>query len=173
MNILTENNETLDLNLIPDQADIYYWVLNNSTPAAPDYFCDQLIMLESFYAPVLKLKFTYGYRKDKKEYFLNVPGDYQLLIGEPTHGELEINPIASISGRQFRAFSLNPLSSFMADYMSVDIEDVLPNIKWYIPKMSPGRLLCVPLTSGKKPPCVFIVRDIPKSMETVKFSEAF
>jgi hypothetical protein len=167
MLILNEENKTVDLNLIPEQANIYYWTLNNSVPSTPDYFCEPLIALESFYAPVIKLKFLSGYGRNRKIYYVNVPADHQLLIGEPTHGDLEINPITSLSGRDFKAFVLNPLSSFSAEYMPVDIEDALPNIRWYFPKMSVGNLLCVPLREGDKPPCIYVVRDIPKSMEVV------
>jgi len=167
MLILNEENKTVDLNLIPDQIDMYYWSLNNSIPSAVDYQCNPLIMLESFYAPVIKLKLTLGYGKHTKTHFLNVPADHQILIGEPTHGNLEVNPVSSLSSRNFKAFSLNPLSSFMASYLEIDVEDALPNIKWYLPKLSTGHLLCLPLYEGYKPPCIYMVRDIPKSMETV------
>lgn len=168
MLILDENNNTVDLNLIPEEVDLWYWTLDNSTPSNPDYRVNNLIMLESFYAPVIKLKLTYGYAKNTKSYFLNVPADHQILIGEPSHGDLEVNPISSLSGRGFKAFSLNPLSSYMAEYPEVEVEDALPNIKWFLPKLSIGHLLCLPLYVGFKPPCIYMVRDIPKTMEVVK-----
>jgi hypothetical protein len=168
MLILTEENQTVDLNLIPDQVDMYYWSLDNSVPSDPDYRCNNLIMLESFYAPVIKLRLDAGYGRHRKTYFLNVPADHQILIGEPSYGDLEVNPISSLSARNFKAFSLNPLTSFMASYLDINIEDALPNIKWFLPKLAIGHLLCLPLHEGFKPPCIYMVRDIPKSMETVK-----
>jgi hypothetical protein len=172
MLILNEDNHPVDLNLIPDQVDMYFWVFDNAT-GAKDYFCVPLIMLESFYAPTIKLRLTIdNSRRNPTSYFINVPADYQILIGEPSHGDLEINPVTSLSGRHFKAFSMNPVSSFRPEYLHIEVEDVLPSIKWFMPKMKTGQLLCVPLHPIEKPNCIYIVRDMPKSLEIVPLSEA-
>ena len=67
---------------------------------------------------------------------------------------------------------MNPVSSFRPEYLHIDVEDVLPSIKWFMPKVKTGQLLCVPLQPIVKPNCIFIVRDMPKSLEIVKLSEA-
>jgi hypothetical protein len=171
--ILDENNIAVDLNLIPEQADIHFWVYQNSVKKEEaDYYCQPLIMLESFYAATLKLRFDLSLGRKKETYFLNVPADHQILIGESTHGDLEINPVTSISGRGFSAFSLNPMSSFTADYLSVDVEDVYQTTKWFVPKTVPGQLLCIPLCGGYRPPCIYLVRDIPKSLEIINIGNA-
>src|ERR1035441_8512047 len=162
MLILNESNQPIDLNLIPEQCDIYFWVFDNNT-GAKDYFCTPLIMLESFYSPTIKLKLTMdNSRYNPTQYFLNVPADYQILIGEPTHGNLELNPITSLSGRHFRAFSINPISGFQPNFLHVDIEDVLGNIKWFMPKIKSGQLLAIPLEDKNESNCIYLVRDIPK-----------
>ena len=135
MQIVNEDNRVVDLNLIGDSVDMYFWVYDNSV-SGKDFFCQPLIMLESFYAPAVKLKLTENTgRKEVLTYTLNVPADYQILIGEPAHGDLEINPVTSLSGRRFKAFSINPISSFRPAYLDIEIADVLPSIKWFMPKM--------------------------------------
>lgn len=172
MHILNEDNMPIDLNLIPDQVDMHFWVFDNSS-GAKDYFCVPLIMLESFYSPTIKLRLTIdASRKHQQHFFLNVPSDYQILIGEPSHGDLEINPVTSLSGRHFKAFSMNPVTSFRPEYMHIEVEDVLPSIKWFMPKMKTGQLLCVPITQQPRSNCVYLVRDMPKSLEVVPLSEA-
>ena len=173
MLILNEENKTIDLNLIPETVDMYYWSLDNSLPQTPDYLCNQLIMLESFYAPVIKLKLTSGMGRYKKTYYVNVPADHQILIGEADYGDLELVPLTSVSARNFKAFSLNPQSSFMADYKPIEISEIFSNIKWFMPKLSIGHMLCVPLEEGFKPPCIYIVQSIPKSMEIVKSDQSW
>lgn len=173
MLVLNEENHPVDLNLIPDQVDLYFWVFDNCT-SAKDYFCVPLIMLESFYAPTIKLRLTIdNTRRDPVHYFLNVPADYQILIGESQHGDLEINPVTSVSSRNFKAFSVNPLSSFTADYLHLEVEDVLPSIKWFMPKTRTGQLLAVPIEGCFAPRCVYLVRDMPKSLEIIRTSDAW
>ena len=172
MFILTAENQARDLNLIPNEVDLHFWVFDNS-PAARDYYCVPLIMLESFYSPTIRLRVTeISGRTNPRKWFVNVPADYQILIGEATHGDLELSPVTSLSGRNFHAFSLNPPCGFRAQYLHLEIEEVLPSIKWFMPKVSTGQLLCVPLSKDLKSECIYLVRDIPKSMEVIKLSDA-
>src|SRR6516165_8056444 len=144
MLILNENNNPVDLTLIPNEVDMHFWVFDN-TAGAKDYFCAPLIMLESFYAPTIKLRLSLDdSRQNPTTFYLNLPADYQILIGEPTHGDLEINPITALSGRHFKAFSMNPIYSFRPEYFHIEVEDVLPSIKWFMPKVKTGQLVCVP-----------------------------
>mgnify|MGYP006975178403 CR=1 FL=1 len=50
MKILTLNNQTFDLNDLPDEVteDMRFSVMDNSSPADPDFFFMPLIFLESF-----------------------------------------------------------------------------------------------------------------------------
>jgi hypothetical protein len=173
MLILNEDNNPVDLNLIPDQVDMYFWVFDNAT-GAKDYFCVPLIMLESFYSPTIKLRLTIdNSRRNPTSYFINVPADYQILIGESSVSSLEVNPVTSLSGRKFKAFSLNPMASFMPTYLDIEVEDVLPSIKWFMPKVKTGQILAIPIENCYEPNCIYIVRDIPKSLESVHSSDLF
>ena len=172
MLILNENNVPIDLNLIPEECDIYFWVFDNNN-GVKDYFCTPLIMLESFYSPTIKLKLSMNNSRNKLEYFINLPADYQILIGEPSHMTLEINPITSLSGRHFNAFSANPLTCFKPDFFHIDCEDILPSIKWYVPKIKNGQLICIPLLPTYNSPCIYITRDMPKSLELIHMEDIF
>ena len=172
MLVLSNENIPVNLNLIPDQVDLHFWVYDNST-AAKDYFCVPLIMLESFYSPTIRLRLTENSgNRNPAHWFVNVPADYQILIGEPTHGDLEINPVTSISGRYFKAFVMNPISSFKSNFYNIEVEDVLPSTKWFLPKMKQGQLLCVTITPFSRSECIYLVRDMPKSLEVVKARDA-
>ena len=73
MLILNEDNKPVDLNLIPNEVDMYFWVFDNAT-GAKDYFCVPLIMLESFYALTIKLRLTLdNSRRNPTQYFINIP----------------------------------------------------------------------------------------------------
>ena len=81
MNILTEMNETYELDSIPNEVDdLRFCVLDNSNPKNPDYFFMPLLFLESFNAPAFVLKIG--------EHVLKMPVDWQqfqwydLLIGQ-------------------------------------------------------------------------------------------
>jgi len=170
MYLLNEHNEPVDLNLIPETCDMHFFVYDN-THDMKDYVCTPLIMLESFYSPTIRLKLTLD-NALKTSYYINLPSDYQILIGEPTHGDLEVNDITSLSGRPFRAFAMNPVSSFRPEYPNIEIVEVLPTIRWYTPKMRPGQLLCVPLENTKKPLCIYITREMPKALDIVSIGDA-
>jgi hypothetical protein len=166
MLILTTENESFDLDLMPDVVDdLHFGVLDNSTPNDPDYIFPPLVFMESFSAPTVRLKIG--------KYFVNIPVDYQILIGEPQHGDLEVNAVSNLNDRDFKAFALNPLSSFRPEFLPVEIDDVLPSSRWFLPKLKTGQLLCVPLHPGKKPLCVYFVKEIPKSMEIIRASKAW
>ena len=123
MRILTNDNQSYDINDLPDEIDdLRFCVFDNSDPAEADYF------------------FT---------------------------------PLTSINDRDFKAFSLNPLSSFKPDFFPVEILDVYTDNRWYFPKLKNGQLLCVPLTRGPKPLCVYFVKDISRNCEIVRYSRAW
>jgi hypothetical protein len=160
MLILTNYDRSFDLQTIPDQVDLNYAVLDNSNSEEPDFFFPSLVYMESFSTPTIKLKIG--------DYLINLPVDYSILIGEPSHGDLEVIQISSLNDRYFKAFSFNPLSSFRPEFYTIEIDDVLPSSRWFMPKLKTGQLLCVPLDSGKKPKCIYIVKDIPKASEIVR-----
>ena len=166
MRILTNDNRSFDIVNLPEEVDdLRFCVFDNSDPAESDYYFVPLIFLESFMSPALVLKIG-----DQQ---ITMPVDWQLLIGEPDHGDLEVVPLTSINDRGFKAFGFNPLSSFKPEFLPVEILDVFTENRWFFPKMKNGQMLCVPLNSGDKPMCVYFVKDISRSSELVKYSRAW
>jgi hypothetical protein len=167
MRLLTLENTSYELNEIPEEVDdVRFCVLDNSDPKNPDYFFIPLIFLESFNSPALVLKIGNSVVK--------MPLDWQLLIGEPDLGDLEVVPLTSINDRGFSVFAFNPMGSFRPEFFPVEVIDIYQDVKWYFPKLKPGQLLAVPLeTDTEKPLCVYFVKDISRQCEVVNFSKAW
>jgi len=166
MRILTLDNTSYEMNEIPNEIDeIRFCVLDNSDPRDPDYFYIPLIFLESFNSPALVLKIG--------EHVIRMPVDWQLLIGEPDFGDLEVVPLTSINDRGFSVFCFNPLTSFRPEFMPVEIVDIYQDVKWYFPKLKPGQMLAIPLTKGEKPLCAYFIKDISRQSEVVDYSKVW
>lgn len=167
MRILTLDNRSYEMDEIPEEVDdLRFCVLDNSDPKNPDYFYIPLIFLESFNSPALVLKIG--------EHTIKMPVDWQILIGEPDLGDLEVIPLTSINDRGFSVFTFNPISSFRPEFQPVEIIDIYQDVKWYFPKLKSGQLLAVPLESGKeKPMCVFFVKDIGRQNEVINYAKVW
>jgi hypothetical protein len=152
-------------NLPSEIEDLRFAILDNSTPSNADYYYIPLIFLESFNSPALVLKIG--------NHTIKMPIDWQILIGEKDHGDLESLPLTSINDRGFKAFEFNPLSSFMPDFLPIEIVDIYHDVVWYAPRLKNGQFLCVPLTDGPKPKCVYFVKEISRNSEIVDYSMAF
>ena len=166
MRILTLENTAFDLDQLPDEIDdMRFAIFDNSDPANPDYHYIPLIFLESFNSPALVLQI--GKNRIKK------PVDWQILIGEPDVGDLEVLPLTSINDRGFKAFEFNPLSSFSPTYHDIEIVDVYQDVSWYAPKLKNGQMLAVPINDEGKPKCVYFVKDISRNCEVVDYNKAW
>jgi hypothetical protein len=99
--------------------------------------------------------------------------DWQVLIGEPDCGDLEMLPLTSINDRGFKVYEFNPLTSFKPSFMDIEILDVYQEVSWHAPKLKNGQILCIPLTDDIKPPCAYFVRDISRSCEIVDYKLAW
>ena len=166
MQILTLDNAPYDLDQLPDEVDdMRFAILDNSDPANPDYHYIPLIFLESFNAPALVLQI--GKQKIK------MPIDWQVLIGEPEIGDLEMLPLTAINDRGFKVFQFNPLSSFRPSFPTIEIVDVYQEVAWYAPKLKNGQMLAVPISEGPKPDCVYFVKDISRNCEIVDYQKAW
>ena len=164
--ILTLQNETFEINELPEFIDdLRFCILDNSNPADPDYFFVPLIFLESFNSPALILNI--GGKTVK------MPVDWQILIGDKEHGDLEVVPLTSINDRGFSAFVFNPLLSRTPDFLPIEITDIYNDIRWYFPKLKSGQMLCIPLTDGPKPLCAFFVKEISRQSEVVDVSKVW
>ena len=166
MRILTLDNTAFEMDEIPDEiGDLRFCVFDNSDPKEPDYYYIPLIFLESFNSPALVLKIG--------ENTIKMPVDWQLLIGEPDLGDLEVVPLTSINDRGFSVFTFNPLSSFRPEFMPVEIVDIYQDVKWYFPKLNPGQMLAVPLDNSDHPQCAYFVKEISRQSEVVNYNKAW
>jgi hypothetical protein len=166
MRILTLENKHYELDHLPEEIDdMRFAILDNSNPHEVDYHYIPLIFLESFNAPALVLKIG-----DQR---IRMPVDWQLLIGEPDFGDLEMIPLSALNDRGFKAFQFNPLSSFRPSFLDVEILDVYQDLTWYAPKLKNGQMLCVPLDDATEPKCVYFVKDISRNCEIVDYNQVF
>ena len=167
MRILTlDQNKAYDLDHLPEEVDdMRFAILDNSNPQEPDYHFIPLIFLESFNAPALVLRIGTN--------TIKMPMDWQILIGEPEIGDLEVLPLTSINDRGFRVFQFNPLSSFSPTFLPIEIVDIYHDVTWYAPRLKNGQFLCVPLNDGPKPACVYFVKEVSRNCEIVDYSQAF
>lgn len=164
MRILTLDNEFYNLETLPDEIDdLRFAILDNSNPQNVDYHYIPLIFLESFSAPALVLKIG--------EQVIKMPVDWQILIGEKDHGDLETLPLTSINDRGFNAFIFNPLSSFRLDFLPIEIIDIYHDVVWYAPRLKNGQFLCVPIDDGPNPRCAYFVKEISRNCEIVDVSQ--
>jgi len=166
MRILTLENQYYNLETLPEEIDdLRFAILDNSTPANVDYHYIPLIFLESFNSPALVLRI--GNKAIK------MPVDWQILIGEQEHGDLETLPLSSLNDRGFHAYQFNPLSSFSPTFLPIEILDIYPDVTWYAPRLRNGQFLCVPIDDGEKPRCVYFVKEISRNCEVVDYNQAF
>jgi len=166
MRILTLDNTCYDLDTLPDEVDdMRFAILDNSDPSNPDYHYIPLIFLESFNSPALVLRIG--------ENQIRMPVDWQILIGEPDVGDLEVLPLTSINDRGFKAFQFNPLTSFRPSFPEIEIIDVYHEVAWYAPKLKNGQMLAVPIQDGDNPECVYFVKDISRNCEIVDYNKAW
>jgi hypothetical protein len=166
MRILTLDNTAFEMNDIPDEVDdLRFCVFDNSDPKEPDYFFIPLIFLESFNSPALVLRIGNS--------VIKMPVDWQVLIGEPDLGDLEVVPLSSINDRGFSVFTFNPLSSFRPEFMPIEIIDIYQDVKWYFPKLKPGQMLAIPIEHESKPACAYFIKDVSRQSEVVDYGKAW
>lgn len=166
MKILTLDNTAYDLDTLPEEVDdMRFAILDNSDPSDPDYHYIPLIFLESFNSPALVLQIG--------EHKIRMPIDWQILIGEPDLGDLEMLPLTSINDRGFKAFQFNPLTSFRPSFLDIEIVDVYHDVAWYAPKLKNGQILCIPLNNDPEPECVYFVKDISRNCEVIDYNKAW
>lgn len=166
MQILTLDNQTFNLNNLPEEVDdnMRFAVLDNSNPNEPDFFFIPLIFLESFNAPAVVLKIG--------ENEIQMPLDWSILVGCRESGnDMEVIPLTSLTDRGFDSFVFNPLGNFKFHFDSIEILNIYMDVKWYFPKMRNGQLLAIPLCEGENPPCAYFVKEISRQSEIVQYSK--
>jgi hypothetical protein len=166
MRILTLDNTPYELDHLPEEIDdMRFAILDNSNPQDPDYYFIPLIFLENFNSPALVLRVG--------DTTIRMPMDWQVLIGEPDLGDLEVLPLTSINDRGFCVFQFNPLGSFRPSFPEIEILDVYHEVSWYAPKLKNGQMLAVPVTDGPNPECIYFVKDVSRNCEIVDYNRAW
>ena len=155
MKVLTVENQTYELDFVPDEIDdIRYCVLDYSNKHDADYFFVPLVFLEIFNAPAAILKIG--------QHTIKMPLDWSLIICEPEVGEPEVVPITGLNDRGFHAFTFNPISGFLPKFQPVEITNVYNDVKWHFPKLKYGHLLAVPLSNEEGSECAYFVKETSK-----------
>lgn len=164
MRILTVENETYDLDEIPELVDdLRFSVLDYSNTKNVDYYFIPLMFLESFYSPAAVLKVG--------KYKVNVPLDWSIVICDPEIGEPEVMSLMSLNDRGFTAFVTNPITGFTPDYLDVSITNIYNDVRWYAPKLKFGHFLSVPLEDGENPKCILLIKESNKVPEVLDLNE--
>lgn len=159
-----DTNQFYDLEQLPEEIDdLRFAILDNSNPQNPDFHYIPLIFLESFNSPAVVLKVS-----DKK---IKMPVDWQILIGESEHGDLETLPLSSLNDRGFSAFQFNPFASYSGDFIPVEIVDIYQDVTWYAPRLRNGQFLCVPIDDTPNPRCLYFVKEISRNCEVVDYGK--
>lgn len=165
MRILTTDNVAYDMTVIPEQIeDLKYCVFDMTDLNQPDYYYSPLFFIESFNAPAIVLKIG--------DNVVNMPMDWQIVIGEKEFGDLEVVPLTSINGRRFNAFVINPFSSFRPDFYEIEIVDIYQDVRWYFPKLKPNQFLTVPLAENvQSPMCALFIKETTRQIEVIEYSK--
>jgi hypothetical protein len=150
---------------LPDEVeDIRYCVMDVSDKTDPDFFFIPLVFMETFNSPSVQL--TIG------PYNIEMPTDWNILIGDRELGILEFVPITSLNERNFQTIVSNPLSGFMCEWEPVRIQNIFSDVKWFFPKLKFGHILVIPIEFGDKPRCLYFVREmnrIPDQLNSYDF----
>lgn len=159
MDILTVENTTFSMNDLPDEIedDLQFCVIDYTDPHMADYQFIPLLFLESFNMPAMDVKIG--------EHRIQVPADWSIVIGDKNSGELEIIELKKLADRTFQAFCFNPIKGFMPEFKDIEILNIFPDIKWYVPKLRYGHILATPLSAENDSLCVYIVKDAHKLPE--------
>ncbi len=152
MLILTEENESYNLDRIPDEVDdVRYCVLDCSNQRETDFYWLPLIFLESFNAPAVVL--------DIGPYQVQMPLDWSILVCDDNYSDMEVMPLTQLNDRGFHAITFNPLEHMVPVSYEVNISNIYADVKWYFPKLKNGNVLTMPLQFGKVPQCSLFVKE--------------
>lgn len=152
------------MNAIPDSVDdMRYCVLDYSDHNNVDYMFIPLLWLESFNEPAVDLRIG--------NMQMQMPMSWSIVIGDKNSGELELISLKQINDREFQAFTMNPLSGYMPEFLDIEIINVFPDVKWHFPKLKYGHILTIPLELGGKPKCAYFVKDTNKLPDVLDITQ--
>ncbi len=166
MLILTEHNNTFEMDSIPAEVDdLRYCVIDYSDPKEVDFFFPPLIYLDAFTREAADIRIG--------DFGLQMPLDWSVVIADKNLGNVEIIELSQINDRDFSIFGFNPFTSSMPFFDEIIIENTFADIGWHMPKLKNGHILAVPLRPGPNPPCAYFVRDVNKLPDNLDISKLF
>jgi len=166
MNILLPENKSFNTAQIPTvSSELYYCVLDYSNLDDIDYHFLPMVFIEDFAKASVELKIG--------KYLIQIPLSWSILIGDREFGEIELMAIMGFHGRDFNAFSLNPITGYMPDYYPIEIINIYQEVRWCVPALKPEHLLVVPIKSGENPPCVFFSESKTKFPDEIDVKDLF
>lgn len=166
MKILTVENQSFDIDNLPDEIDdIRYCVLNCSNSKEIDFYFIPLVFLESYNSPAVVLQIG--------QYSIKMPLDWSILVCDEEYTALEVIPLTSLNDRGFHVPVFNPIKHMFPTPQEVSITNIYNDIKWFFPKLKPGNVLVIPVEDGPTPNCVMFVKDVNKSLENIDIAEIF
>ncbi len=166
MRILLPDATGFDMNMLPDQIDeLHYCVLDYSNHNDVDFYFIPLIFNERYPAPVADLQIG--------PFRIQLPLDWGIIIADKNFGNMEVIHLHKLDGRDFDAFLYDPIAGFMPRFEEISIQNIFPDVTWYLPKLKYGHLLAVPLTMEKNSPCIFITRDTNRLPDVLDITKIF
>jgi hypothetical protein len=165
MYILTNSNESYNLDNLSNEIDDIRYCVYNTTADVPDYYFPPVVFVEQFTTPAALLKINNTY--------IQMPLDWSMLVVDEEMTTGEIIPITEINDHNFSTVVYNPLTQMIPDVHEVKIANVFTDVSWFFPKLQTGSLLCVPLQNKKNPKCVFFVNDRTKLQNAFDISQLF
>ena len=166
MRILDADNKSFNMAELPQQVDdLRYFVLDYSNQSDVDFYAIPLIFLDVFPRPAADLKIG--------NHRIRMPLDWSIVIADKDFGFVEILELKHLNDRDFSAFCLNPLKSYIPSFLDITIENVFPDANWHMPRLKYGHILAVPLHDGPEPLCAFFLRDTNKIPESLDITKIF
>lgn len=152
MKILTVENKSFDMNMLPDEIDdLRFSILDYSDQTDVDYKFWPLIYAETFSSPAADLKIG--------DYRIQMPLDWNIVIADKIYGSVEILAIQHLMDKGFSAFGMNPISGFRPEFLPIEVINVFPDVKWCFPQLKYGHLLTVPLSDEVGAICCYFVKN--------------
>lgn len=157
MNVLTPENNAFDIDLVTEHIpDEMFCVLDLSEHGESDFYFKHILHTVSFNSISADLQIG-----DK---VIQVPLGWQLLLGDEDTGMVEMCTIENLLNmKDPRAYVYNPIRSMYPRFEKVKVLRVFTlTTKWQIPYLQKKNLLCVPLSTGVNPQCVYFADENEK-----------
>lgn len=166
MKILTPENTCFEMNDLPDEIeDIRYCVMDVSDKTEPDFFFIPLVFIETFNTPSISLSIG--------NHVVEMPLDWNILIGDRDLGQLEFVPLTSINERDFQTIITNPLNGFSQEWAPIRVNNIFADVKWFLPKLKYGHILAIPLEHKPNPRCAYFVKDMNRIPDVLNSYDFF